>query len=122
MEYTFTGTPTDAPSSATLTIEPTSTPTETSTAVAGGASKVLAGVVQQGAPPSVCVQYGFVGQDCTTTTYYHFGSQRVALREQTDGNTNGAVYWLHGDHLGSASFDDGCERRQGGRVALQAVG
>ncbi len=32
------------------------------------------------------------------TSYYTFGSQRVAMR------TGGAVYWLHGDHLGSASM------------------
>ncbi len=32
------------------------------------------------------------------TSYYTFGGQRVAMR------TSGAVYWLHGDHLGSASL------------------
>ena len=32
------------------------------------------------------------------TSYYTFGSQRVAMR------VAGAVYWLHGDHLGSASL------------------
>jgi RHS repeat-associated protein len=33
-----------------------------------------------------------------STSYYVLGSQRVAMR------TSGAVYWLHGDHLGSASL------------------
>lgn len=33
-----------------------------------------------------------------TTSYYAFGSQQVAMRR---GN---AVYWLHGDHLGSTSL------------------
>ncbi len=33
-----------------------------------------------------------------STSYYAFGSQRVAMR------TSGAVYWLHGDHLGRASL------------------
>ncbi len=32
------------------------------------------------------------------TSYYLFGNQRVAMR------VAGAVYWLHGDHLGSASL------------------
>ena len=32
------------------------------------------------------------------TSYYTFGGQRVAMR------VAGAVYWLHGDHLGSASL------------------
>ena len=34
----------------------------------------------------------------TNTSYYYFGAQRVAMR------TGGAVYWIHGDHLGSASL------------------
>ena len=33
-----------------------------------------------------------------STTYYRFNGQRVAMRQ---GN---AVYWIHGDHLGSASL------------------
>ncbi len=33
-----------------------------------------------------------------STSYYLFDGQRVAMR------TSGAVYWLHGDHLGSASL------------------
>ena len=40
--------------------------------------------------------------NCTVTTHYGFGGQRVALHEQTP--TSDAVYWLHGDHLGSASL------------------
>ena len=32
-----------------------------------------------------------------TCTYYRFNGQQVAVR------TGGTVYWLHGDHLGSAS-------------------
>jgi hypothetical protein len=35
----------------------------------------------------------------TTTSYYHFGGQRVALRTLTDG-----LQWLHSDHLGSSSL------------------
>jgi hypothetical protein len=34
----------------------------------------------------------------TKTYYYAFGSQQTAMRQ------NGVVYWLHGDHLGSASL------------------
>jgi RHS repeat-associated protein len=52
----------------------------------------------------LCERYGIVADNCKATTYYHFGSQRVAMREQTDGNPSGAVYWLHSDHLGSASL------------------
>jgi RHS repeat-associated protein len=59
---------------------------------------------EQGTPPNVCERYGIVADNCKATTYYHFGSQRVAMREQTDGNPTGAVYWLHSDHLGSASL------------------
>ena len=33
-----------------------------------------------------------------STTYYSFNGARVAMR------TGGSVYWLHGDHLGSASL------------------
>jgi RHS repeat-associated protein len=33
-----------------------------------------------------------------TTSYYFFGGQRVAMRQ------GATVYWLHGDHLGSASL------------------
>jgi RHS repeat-associated protein len=33
-----------------------------------------------------------------TTSYYFFGGQRVAMRQ------GAVVYWLHGDHLGSASL------------------
>jgi hypothetical protein len=32
------------------------------------------------------------------TTYYYFGGARVGMRQNND------VYWLHGDHLGSASL------------------
>ncbi|BCX04246.1 MAG: hypothetical protein KatS3mg053_2184 [Candidatus Roseilinea sp.] len=32
------------------------------------------------------------------TNYYYFNGQRVAMRN------SGGVYWLHGDHLGSASL------------------
>ncbi|MBN1934150.1 MAG: hypothetical protein JW934_05780 [Anaerolineae bacterium] len=32
------------------------------------------------------------------TKYYYFGGQRIAMK------SNGVVYWLHGDHLGSASL------------------
>jgi RHS repeat-associated protein len=59
---------------------------------------------EQGTPPKLCERYGIVADNCKATTYYHFGSQRVAMREQTDGNPTGAVYWLHSDHLGSASL------------------
>lgn len=38
----------------------------------------------------------------TITKYYHFGSQRAAMR-LGDG-PQGAVYYLHGDHLGSTSL------------------
>ena len=84
-----------------------------------GAGKVWATLrlrsgLQQGAPPMLCERYGIVAANCKATTYYHFGSQRVAMREQTDGNTNGAVYWLHSDHLGSASLTTDAG---GGRVA-----
>jgi hypothetical protein len=44
---------------------------------------------------------GILEHNTTTnqsTSYYVLGSQRVAMR------TSGAVYWLHGDHLGSASL------------------
>jgi len=37
-----------------------------------------------------------------TTTYYFAGSTRVAMRVQT--STQNDVYYLHGDHLGSASL------------------
>jgi len=33
-----------------------------------------------------------------TTSYYFFGGQRVAMRQ------GAVVYWLHGDHVGSASL------------------
>ncbi|NJM40047.1 MAG: hypothetical protein HC853_04390, partial [Anaerolineae bacterium] len=39
---------------------------------------------------------------CHISTHYVFGGQRVAVHEQTP--TSDAVYWLHGDHLGSASL------------------
>jgi len=58
-----------------------------------------------------------------STSYYLFGGQRVAVR------VAGAVYWLHGDHLGSASLttnvsgQKACPERsrRGSRVALSAV-
>ena len=34
----------------------------------------------------------------TITKYYHFNGQRIAMRQ------NGALTYLHGDHLGSASL------------------
>ena len=34
----------------------------------------------------------------TNTSYYYFGAQRVAMR------TGGTLYWIHSDHLGSASL------------------
>jgi RHS repeat-associated protein len=37
----------------------------------------------------------------TTTSYYHAAGQRVAMR--VSGSGAGVVYYLHGDHLGSAS-------------------
>jgi RHS repeat-associated protein len=37
-----------------------------------------------------------------TTTYYYAGSTRIALRQQTP--ITNVVYYLHGDHLGSASL------------------
>jgi RHS repeat-associated protein len=78
-------------------------------AVGRGAGKVWAKPAvlappEQGTPPKLCERYGIVADNCKATTYYHFGSQRVAMREQTDGNPTGAVYWLHSDHLGSASL------------------
>ncbi|NJS37099.1 MAG: hypothetical protein HC765_12955 [Brachymonas sp.] len=60
-------------------------------AVGFGAGKVWAAPVKQGAPPKLCERYGIVAANCKATTYVHFGSQRVALREQTDGNPTGAV-------------------------------
>jgi hypothetical protein len=38
-----------------------------------------------------------------TISYYYFNGQRVAMRKRTTSANNGTVYWLHGDHLGSAS-------------------
>ena len=40
----------------------------------------------------------------TNTSYYYFGSQRVAMRVAPSGTLTGTVYWIHGDHLGSASL------------------
>ena len=57
---------------------------------------------QQGGGPSVCAKYGIASTDCVATTYYAMGSQRVAMRVQSDVLND--VYWLHGDHLGSASL------------------
>ena len=37
----------------------------------------------------------------TVTRYYYLGDQRVAMRQ------NGAVYYLHGDHLGSTNVVSG---------------
>jgi RHS repeat-associated protein len=39
-----------------------------------------------------------VGGVVTATSYYYLGGQRVAMRQ------GGSLYWLHGDHLGSASL------------------
>ncbi|NJM40497.1 MAG: RHS repeat-associated core domain-containing protein [Anaerolineae bacterium] len=83
-------------------------------AVGYGAGKVWAAPVKQGAPSKLCERYGIVAANCKATTYIQFGSQRVAMREQTDGNPTGAVYWLHGDHLGSASLTTDAT---GGKVA-----
>ncbi len=38
-----------------------------------------------------------------TITYYYFGGQRVAMR-RVDDNGGDVVYYLHADHLGSASL------------------
>ena len=75
-----------------------------SNAVGMGGRKVLAKPAQQGGPPNVCAKYGIVAANCKATSYYQFGSMRVAMRDQTDANPTGSVYWLHGDHLGSASL------------------
>ncbi|NJM42607.1 MAG: hypothetical protein HC853_18625, partial [Anaerolineae bacterium] len=83
-------------------------------AVGYGAGKVWAAPVKQGTPSKLCERYGIVAANCKATTYIQFGSQRVAMREQTDGNPTGAVYWLHGDHLGSASLTTDAS---GGKVA-----
>jgi hypothetical protein len=53
---------------------------------------------EQGKPPKLCERCGIVAANCKAITYYHFGNQRVAMSEQTDGNPTGAVYWLHSDH------------------------
>jgi len=42
--------------------------------------------------------YEVNGTTGVTTSYYFFGGQRVAMRQ------GATVYWLHGDHLGSASL------------------
>jgi RHS repeat-associated protein len=39
-----------------------------------------------------------------STSYYYFGSQRVAMRVVASPNTAGTLYWLRGDSLGSASL------------------
>jgi hypothetical protein len=39
----------------------------------------------------------------TSTSYYHFGGQRVAMRVVPAMGPQ-QVYYLHGDHLGSASL------------------
>jgi hypothetical protein len=56
-------------------------------AVGRGAGKVWAKPAvfappKQGTPPNMCERYGIVADNCKATTYYHFGSQRVAMREQ----------------------------------------
>ncbi|MCL5998530.1 MAG: hypothetical protein M1546_21115 [Chloroflexi bacterium] len=45
-----------------------------------------------------------VGAAVTHTSYYYFGDQRVAMRQTNVGTGVSTVYWLHGDHLGSASL------------------
>ncbi|MCP4288267.1 MAG: hypothetical protein GY792_28160 [Gammaproteobacteria bacterium] len=42
-------------------------------------------------------------RELTTTKYYMFGGQRVAMRVQDSSGSND-VYYLHGDHLGSVSL------------------
>ena len=78
-----------------------------SNAVGMGGRKVLAklhaepsrSTAQQGAPPNICAKYGIVAANCKATSYYQFGSMRVAMHEQTDGNPNGtgigcmAIIW-----------------------------
>ena len=43
-----------------------------------------------------------VGGVVTPTKYYTFGAQRVAMRVIT--STGSVVYYIHADHLGSASL------------------
>ena len=45
-----------------------------------------------------------VGAAVTNTSYYFFGNQRVSMRQTNVGTGVSTVYWLHGDHLGSASL------------------
>jgi RHS repeat-associated protein len=39
-----------------------------------------------------------------STSYYYFGSQRVAMRVAPSGSYSGTLYWIQGDQLGSASL------------------
>jgi RHS repeat-associated protein len=39
-----------------------------------------------------------------STSYYYFGSQRVAMRIRPSGSYSGTLYWIQGDQLGSASL------------------
>jgi RHS repeat-associated protein len=39
-----------------------------------------------------------------STTYYYLGSQRVTMRVTPSGSYSGALYWIQGDQLGSASL------------------
>jgi hypothetical protein len=87
----FGGGASTCPGSAS-TPTPQPAPTQTPTPIVMAASKVLAKPAQQGAPPNVCAKFGIVAANCKATTYYHFGSQRVAMHEQTDANAAGAVY------------------------------
>jgi RHS repeat-associated protein len=66
-------------------------------AFAPGAAKVWARVAYKPAAQATPPAGGH------TISYYYFGGQRIAMRKRTTSATNGTVYWLHGDHLGSAS-------------------
>jgi RHS repeat-associated protein len=52
-------------------------------------------------------KFGLTGVACKTKSYYMLGATRVAMREVTDDNGQGAVFYLHGDHLGSVSMVTG---------------
>jgi hypothetical protein len=53
---------------------------------------------------------------------HRFNGQRVALREQTDGLPNGVVYWLHGDHLASASLTTDATAKKIGELRYKPYG
>ncbi|NJM42639.1 MAG: hypothetical protein HC853_18825, partial [Anaerolineae bacterium] len=60
--------------------------------------------------------------NCTTTTYYQFGGQRMAVREQTDGLPSGMLYYLHSDHLGSASLTTDAQGKKVGELRYKPYG